>query len=466
MLIPTVIETTARGERAYDIYSRLLRERIVFLGRPIDDDVANLVIAQLLHLEAEDADHDVKLYINSPGGDMSALFAIHDTMQFLAADVSTICVGTAASAAAVLLAAGAPGKRFALPNARVLIHQPHGGAQGQSTDIEIQVRQREGQRSVPAVSRGRGGRHIFGVPGEENADVMLSLLDSTIEFIICRHEQGAAFMADLYGRMTGDARGVPRHARSRCHQPDHRRRQRRHGPLAPVVVITGQGATTRLHKDSRTRRWTSTRMFEAVTKWGRRSGTGATSPRSCARPSRSPGRAPGRDPHRAAGGRRQGRHRRRADRPRPEGPPAGRGRQGRRPGARAPRGGRAADDPGRQRLRADPGHQAAQPAGRGDRHLRGHDVHGQGGAVGPAPAVAVRAGLGRGTTSSTRSRTPTASSPSATTWSSGTPRSGTSGRTSTIIHIDFQPAEVDRPTGPRSRSSATSPTPVGRSTRA
>jgi ATP-dependent Clp protease, protease subunit len=141
MLIPTVIETTARGERAYDIYSRLLRERIVFLGRPIDDDVANLVIAQLLHLEAEDADHDVKLYINSPGGDMSALFAIHDTMQFLAADVSTICVGTAASAAAVLLAAGAPGKRFALPNARVLIHQPHGGAQGQSTDIEIQVRE-------------------------------------------------------------------------------------------------------------------------------------------------------------------------------------------------------------------------------------------------------------------------------------------------------------------------------------
>ena len=141
MLIPTVIETSSRGERAYDIYSRLLRERIVFLGRPIDDDVSNLVIAQLLHLESEDPDKDVSLYINSPGGDMTGLFAIFDTMQFLRPDVSTICVGQAASAAAVLLAAGAKGKRFTLPNARVLIHQPHGGAQGQSSDIEIQVRE-------------------------------------------------------------------------------------------------------------------------------------------------------------------------------------------------------------------------------------------------------------------------------------------------------------------------------------
>jgi ATP-dependent Clp protease protease subunit len=141
VLIPTVIETSSRGERAYDIYSRLLRERIVFLGRPIDDDVSNLVIAQLLHLESEDPDKDVSLYINSPGGDMTGLFAIFDTMQFLRPDVSTICVGQAASAAAVLLAAGAKGKRFTLPNARVLIHQPHGGAQGQSSDIEIQVRE-------------------------------------------------------------------------------------------------------------------------------------------------------------------------------------------------------------------------------------------------------------------------------------------------------------------------------------
>lgn len=140
MLVPTVIESSSRGERAYDIYSRLLKERIMFLGRAIDDDVANLVVAQLLHLEADDPDRDISLYINSPGGDMLGLFAIHDTMAFLSCDVSTICVGSAASAAAVLLAAGARGKRFTLPNSRILIHQPHGGAQGQSSDIEIQVR--------------------------------------------------------------------------------------------------------------------------------------------------------------------------------------------------------------------------------------------------------------------------------------------------------------------------------------
>ena len=139
MLIPTVIESTNRGERAYDIYSRLLANRIVFLGSAIDDHVANLVIAQLLHLESQSAEHDVALYINSPGGDMTGLFAIYDTMTFIAPDVSTICLGQAASAAAVLLAAGAKGKRYALPNARVLVHQPHGGAQGQSVDLEIAV---------------------------------------------------------------------------------------------------------------------------------------------------------------------------------------------------------------------------------------------------------------------------------------------------------------------------------------
>ncbi|MEO5839254.1 MAG: ATP-dependent Clp protease proteolytic subunit [Acidimicrobiales bacterium] len=139
VLIPTVIESTNRGERAYDIYSRLLANRIVFLGTAIDDHVANVVIAQLLHLESESAEHDVAMYINSPGGDMTGLFAIHDTMQYIAPDVSTICVGQAASAAAVLLAAGAKGKRYALPNARVLVHQPHGGAQGQSVDLEIAV---------------------------------------------------------------------------------------------------------------------------------------------------------------------------------------------------------------------------------------------------------------------------------------------------------------------------------------
>jgi ATP-dependent Clp protease protease subunit len=139
VLVPTVIESTNRGERAYDIFSRLLANRIVFLGTQIDDTSANLVIAQLLHLESESTSKDISLYINSPGGDMNALFGIHDTMQYVAPDVATICVGQAASAAAVLLAAGAPGKRSALPNARVLIHQPHGGAQGQSTDLELQI---------------------------------------------------------------------------------------------------------------------------------------------------------------------------------------------------------------------------------------------------------------------------------------------------------------------------------------
>ena len=139
MLVPTVIESTNRGERAYDIFSRLLANRIVFLGTQIDDSSANLVIAQLLHLESESTSKDISLYINSPGGDMNALFGIHDTMQYVAPDVATICVGQAASAAAVLLAAGAKGKRAVLPNSRVLIHQPHGGAQGQSTDLELQI---------------------------------------------------------------------------------------------------------------------------------------------------------------------------------------------------------------------------------------------------------------------------------------------------------------------------------------
>jgi ATP-dependent Clp protease protease subunit len=141
LLVPTVIEQTNRGERAYDIYSRLLKDRIVFFGTVLDDQVANLVTAQLLHLEAEDPDRDIALYINSPGGDMTALFAIYDTMQFIRPDIATICVGQAASAAAVLLAAGAPGKRSALPNARVLIHQPHGQTQGQTTDIELAAKE-------------------------------------------------------------------------------------------------------------------------------------------------------------------------------------------------------------------------------------------------------------------------------------------------------------------------------------
>jgi ATP-dependent Clp protease protease subunit len=140
-LVPTVIEQTSRGERAFDIYSRLLKDRIVFLGTPIDDAVGNIIMAQLLHLESDDPDKDINLYINSPGGDVSALLAIYDTMQYIKPDVSTIVMGLAASAAAVLLLAGAKGKRFALPNARVLLHQPHGGAQGQAVDIEIQAKE-------------------------------------------------------------------------------------------------------------------------------------------------------------------------------------------------------------------------------------------------------------------------------------------------------------------------------------
>ena len=140
-LVPVVVEQTSRGERSFDIYSRLLKERIVFLGTPIDDNVGNLIMAQLLHLESEDPDKDINLYINSPGGDITALFAIYDTMQYVKPDVSTIVMGQAASAAAVLLLAGAKGKRFALPHSRVLLHQPHGGAQGQSVDIEIQAKE-------------------------------------------------------------------------------------------------------------------------------------------------------------------------------------------------------------------------------------------------------------------------------------------------------------------------------------
>ncbi|MBM7106666.1 ATP-dependent Clp protease proteolytic subunit [Brevibacillus laterosporus] len=136
-LIPTVIEQTNRGERAYDIYSRLLKDRIIFLGTPINDQVANSVVAQLLFLQAEDADKDISIYINSPGGSITAGMAIYDTMQYIKPDVSTICVGLAASMGSFLLCAGAKGKRYALPNSEIMIHQPLGGAQGQASDIEI-----------------------------------------------------------------------------------------------------------------------------------------------------------------------------------------------------------------------------------------------------------------------------------------------------------------------------------------
>ncbi|MFB3896591.1 MAG: ATP-dependent Clp endopeptidase proteolytic subunit ClpP [bacterium] len=140
-LVPIVVEQSSRGERAYDIYSRLLKERIIFIGTPIDDDIANLIIAQLLFLASEDSEKDINLYINSPGGSVTAGLAIYDTMQFIQPPISTTCMGQAASMSALLLAAGTKGKRFSLPHARVLIHQPLGGVQGQATDIDIQARE-------------------------------------------------------------------------------------------------------------------------------------------------------------------------------------------------------------------------------------------------------------------------------------------------------------------------------------
>ena len=147
-LVPTVVEQTNRGERAFDLYSRLLKENIIFLATPIDDTVANLIVAQLLHLESENADRDINIYINSPGGDITALFAIYDTMQYVKPDITTLCFGQAASAAAVLLAAGTKGKRLALPHARIIIHQPYGQAIGQAADIELAAKEIERMRTM------------------------------------------------------------------------------------------------------------------------------------------------------------------------------------------------------------------------------------------------------------------------------------------------------------------------------
>ena len=164
LVIPSVIEQTSRGERFFDIYSRLLNERIIFLGTPIDDTVANLTIAQLIHLESEDPDKDVSIYINSPGGQVYSGLAIYDTMQFIRCDVQTICVGIAMSMGAVILAGGAEGKRLALPNAKILIHQVSGGFQGQATDIEIQAREtialKRRLEEILALHTGRSGEQV------------------------------------------------------------------------------------------------------------------------------------------------------------------------------------------------------------------------------------------------------------------------------------------------------------------
>lgn len=179
MYVPIVVEQSERGERSYDIYSRLLKDRIIFLGGPIDDNVANAVIAQMLFLEAEDPDKDIHLYINSPGGVVTAGMAIYDTMQYIKPEVSTICVGSAASMGAVLLTAGAKGKRYALPHARVMIHQPLGGVQGQASEIEIHAREILRMREeLNGILASRSGQDIEVVARDTDRDNFMSAQDA------------------------------------------------------------------------------------------------------------------------------------------------------------------------------------------------------------------------------------------------------------------------------------------------
>ncbi len=195
-LVPIVIETSGRGERAYDIYSRLLRERVVFLVGPVADATANLVVAQLLFLESENPDKDISFYINSPGGSVSAGLAIFDTMQFIKPDVSTLCMGIAASMGAFLLAAGSKGKRFALPNARVMIHQPSGGAQGQAADIEIQAREILYLRErLNAILADKTGQPVDRIARDTDRDTFMSAEDAVsyglIDRVLSTRSEGA-----------------------------------------------------------------------------------------------------------------------------------------------------------------------------------------------------------------------------------------------------------------------------------
>jgi ATP-dependent Clp protease protease subunit len=186
-LIPMVIEQTSRGERSFDIYSRLLNERIIFLGTPVDDQIANLIVAQLLHLESEDPDKDVQIYINSPGGSVYAGLAIYDTMQFIKPDVQTTCVGIAMSMGALLLAGGSAGKRFALPNAKILIHQVSGGFQGQATDIEIAARETIAlKRRLEEIIAQHSGQDIEKVSKDMERDYFLTAQESQEYGIIDR----------------------------------------------------------------------------------------------------------------------------------------------------------------------------------------------------------------------------------------------------------------------------------------
>ncbi|MBA2577586.1 MAG: ATP-dependent Clp endopeptidase proteolytic subunit ClpP [Euzebyaceae bacterium] len=184
-LVPMVIEQTNRGERSFDIYSRLLKERIIFLGTPVNDEIANLIMSQLIHLEGEDPEKDINLYINSPGGSVTSLLAIYDTMEYIKPDVSTICMGQAASAAAVLLAAGTKGKRFALPHSRILIHQPSGGAEGQSVDIEIQAREIQRIRELlDQILADKTGQSIEKVSSDSDRDFIMTAADAQAYGII------------------------------------------------------------------------------------------------------------------------------------------------------------------------------------------------------------------------------------------------------------------------------------------
>jgi ATP-dependent Clp protease protease subunit len=184
-LVPIVVEQTNRGERSYDIYSRLLQERIIFLGSEVSDVTASLVVAQLLYLEADDPDKDIRLYINSPGGSVTAGLAIYDTMQFIKCDVSTICIGLAASMGAFLLAAGAPGKRFALPNSEIMIHQPMGGARGQATDIMIHAEQiLKIKKTLNKILSERTGQPLEKVEKDTDRDFFMSAEDAKAYGII------------------------------------------------------------------------------------------------------------------------------------------------------------------------------------------------------------------------------------------------------------------------------------------
>ena len=214
-LVPVVIEQTSRGERSFDLYSRLLSGRIVFLGTPVDDASANLVMAQLLHLESEDPDKDINLYINSPGGSVTALLGIYDTMQYIRSEVSTICLGFAASAAAVILAGGAGGKRFALPHSTVVLHQPSGGAQGQSADIDIQAREILRMRAlVNEILARHTGQPVERIARDADRDFILdagqALEYGLVDGILSDHRVVPAVSAVGGGgsRLAGDAVGA------------------------------------------------------------------------------------------------------------------------------------------------------------------------------------------------------------------------------------------------------------------